>query len=48
MGVHVIFAVLARIAGIERIEVIKGGESSYPCGSCSHNHEGKGVSDLLL
>ena len=44
-GVHVGWLFLARM---ERIEGIEGRKSSYPCRACSHNHEGKGVSDLLL
>lgn len=41
-GLHVGWLFLARI------EKIEGGKSPYPCWACSHNHEGKGVSDLLL
>jgi hypothetical protein len=45
MGVRIDRVVLA---GIERVEGMEAGESSYPCGSCTYYHEGKGVSDLLL
>ena len=46
MGVRIEWVVVV-LAGIER-RGQREGKSSYPCGSCSHYHEGEGVSDLLL